>query len=208
MITGDKKITTPEYWDAVYGGSNNGAVDNSNTARPPNSFDRFGWVAGYAEGPRILDIGSGHAHVCKRIAAKHPEWLVIASDQARGAMDVSGYKPYAIIDAYHTPFEEKYFDTIICTQAMEYMEHQDSFLDEARRIGHKLLVTVPIGEMSKWSQLRIYTEANVLKLLVPLGEIEIFEPHGDLLLVKLKFNDTTKRNSDIVEKQLNEGAFE
>ena len=47
----------------------------------------------------------------------------------------------------------------------------------------------PIGEMAKWSQLRIYTEENVKNLLVPYGTITVFERHDDLLMVKLKFND-------------------
>ena len=72
---------------------------------------------------------------------------------------------------------------------MEYMDDQERFLLEARRVADVLLLTVPIGEMEKWSQLRIYTEENVRELLEPLGNIEVFEREGDLLLVKLRFND-------------------
>ena len=188
MLTNNKEITTPTYWNKVYAGeNNNAAVDASNTVRPPNTFDRFEWVAQYAEGPKVLDIGSGHAHICKRIRSKYWEWEIIASDQTIAAMRVAKYQPYQIFSAYEIPFQDKYFQTIIATQCLEYMEFQEKFLDEAKRVANKLLITVPINEMEKWSQLRIYTEENVRELLRPYGTIEEFKRHDDLLMVKLKF---------------------
>lgn len=190
MLTNDKSITTPYYWDKVYLGQNDNAkVDASNTKRPVNSFDRFSWVAQYAEGPKVLGIASGHSHIEKRIKAAHPDWEVIASDQATGAKKAANYEPYQEINAYNIWHFPKSINTIICCQAMEYMENQERFLYEAQRVAHKLIITVPIGEMAKWSQLRIYTEENVKKLLEPYGIIEVFERQGDLLLVKLMFND-------------------
>lgn len=190
MLTNDKSITTAEYWAKVYTGNNeNAKVDASNTIRPKNPFDRFGWVAQYAEGPKVLGVASGHAHVEKRIKALHPDWDVCASDQTWEAREVANYLPYYHFNAYNLPYSGRLFDTVICCQALEYMDHQDSFLKEAQRVGRKLLITVPLGEMAKWSQLRIYTEENVRELLQPYGVIEVFERHDDLLLVKLKFND-------------------
>lgn len=190
MLTEDKTICRPEYWNRVYNGLNNDAkVDASNTVRPPNPFDRFEWVAQYAEGPRVLGVGSGHAHVEKRIKGKHGMWEVIASDQTIAAMRVAKFSPYKIFSAYNIPFPDKYFQTIIATQCLEYMEFQELFLNEAKRVANKLLLTVPIGNMEKWSQLRIYSQENVRELLRPYGTIEEFKPHDDLLLVKLKFND-------------------
>lgn len=190
MLTQDKTITTADYWDRVYDGANKDAkVDSSNTQRPPNTFDRFSWVAGYAEGPFVLGVASGHAHIEKRIVASHPGWAVIASDQSDGARFASKFKPYEIMDAYHISYPADHFNTIICAQALEYMDHQEDFLHEAKRVSTKLILTVPIGEMDKWSQLRIYTEETVRELLEPFGTIEVFERQGDLLLVKLKFND-------------------
>jgi hypothetical protein len=194
MLTNDKKITTADYWNNVYAGANNNAtVDASNTKRPANAFDRFSWVAQYAEGPNVLGVASGHAHVEKRIKAAHPLWFVVASDQAASARGVAKFSPYWIIDAYDLPGStqtlDKFWNTIIITQALEYMDDQQRFLTEAKGVAAKLLLTLPLGEMEKWSQLRIYTEENVKELLQPFGTIEVFEKQGDLLLVKLKFND-------------------
>lgn len=190
MLTNDKTITEPEYWNKIYRGQNHNAkVDASNTKRPANSFDRFSWVAKYAEGPKVLGIASGHAHIEKRIKAAHPEWEVIASDQAEAAIKASKYSPYSTFSAYSIPYAEKSFDTIIIAQALEYMGDQEKVIEEVKRVGKHFILTVPLFEMQKWSQLRIYTEENVRELLQPYGIIEVFEREGGLLLVKLKFND-------------------
>lgn len=187
MITTDKNITTAEYWDRLYQGLSHTSVDNSNTKRPVNSFDRFGWVAKYADGPNVLEVAAGHAHVSKRIKAAHPDWVVYASDQAEGARKVANCEPYYIFSVYQIPFDFRVFNTVIACQCLEYMDDLPRFFTEARRISEKLLITIPIGEMSKWSQLYIFTEQSVRELLEPYGVIEVFEREGDLLLVKLKF---------------------
>lgn len=188
MLTDDKTITTPEYWDRVYNGKNNDAkVDASNTKRPANTFDRFDIVVKHAEGPAVLDIASGHAHICKRIKALHPSWFVQASDQSAEAKKVANFEPYAIIDAYNIPFPDKFFQTIIITQALEYLDDPNRFMVEARRVAKKLLLTVPDGEMSSWSQLRIYRPKTLLDFLYQYGTVELLEMHPSLILAKLRF---------------------
>lgn len=194
MLTSDKQITTAEYWNKVYTGANKDAkVDASNTRRPVNSFDRFSWVAQYAEGDLVLGVGSGHAHIEKRIREKHPDWGILATDQAARAISVANFNPYLIFDAYQLPTPKQIFadeigdkwNTVIIAQAMEYLERPEAFMKEAARVAEKIIITLPIGEMSKWSQLRIYTEENVREFLEPFGKIEIFDRQGDILLVKL-----------------------
>jgi ubiquinone/menaquinone biosynthesis C-methylase UbiE len=190
MITNDKEITKPAYWNNIYKGKNdNAVVDASNTTRPPNPFDRFAWAAKYVNGPKVLGIASGHAHIEKRIKAAHPEWIVIASDQASAAKDVANFVPYVIINGYNIPYKNKYFNTLVIAQALEYIENEKRFLNEAARVARSLVLTVPIGEMAKWSQLRIYTEGYIKTLLFDYGAIEVFEREGDLLLIKLNFKD-------------------
>lgn len=201
MLRIDDEITQPDYWNKIYDGKNDNAkVDASNTKRPANSFDRFSWVAKYAEGPRILGVASGHAHIEKRIRAAHPDWYVVASDQAVQAAKVANYPgPYWFIDAYHLPFASWPAETkvewnmIIIAQAMEYLKDDRHFLSRACQVAKKIIITVPIGEMEKWSQLRIYTEENMRELVQEFGTIEVFERQGDLLLIKLKFR------SDVVD---------
>lgn len=189
MLTDNKEITTPEYWAKIYEGKNDNAkVDASNLKRPANAFDRFSWVAGHAEGPYVLGVASGHAHIEKRIIAAHPEWTVFASDQTVSAQDVANYSPYRIFNAYQIPYFDKWFDTLIIAQALEYLKDQDRFMVEAKRVARKFLCTIPLGEMEKWSQLFIYEEKSFCKWLEHYGTIEFTERHESLLLVKLKFD--------------------
>jgi ubiquinone/menaquinone biosynthesis C-methylase UbiE len=188
MLTEDKTITQPDYWNKIYSGNNNDAkVDASNTKRV-STFDRFDIVVRHVNPGRTLDIGSGHAHICKRLHAKYPNETIIASDQSVEAKNISGYSPYLICSAYDVPIgTSKYFTTVICTQALEYMDDQHKFLTEAKRLAKYFICTVPDGEMDKWSQLRIYTEDNLKELLEQYGKIEVFEKHPGLLLAKIKF---------------------
>lgn len=188
MLTNDKRITEASYWDELYSGNRKDAkVDSSNTVRPPQTFDRFDIVVKHAEGPNILGVGSGHATIEKRIKALHKDWNVIAGDQSHGARNVSNYSPYIICSAYEIPFQDKYFDTVIATQMMEYLEDQNRFLTEAQRVGKKFICTIPLGSMQKWSQLYIYDEQSFYGWIKEYGTIEIAENYTEILLVKIKF---------------------
>ena len=189
MLTDNKEISNPEYWDKIYEGKNDNAkVDASNTVRPANPFDRFQWVADIVEGPNVIDIGSGHAHICKRVKSMNPDWKIIASDQAHAAKAVANFDPYIIISGYAIPFGPKRFNTIIISQALEYFEHQDKFMEEAKRVAHCIVLTVPIGEMEKWSQLHVYQEDSFKEWMKQYGTIEFSAREGDLLLLKVRFH--------------------
>lgn len=195
MLTNDKNITTPEYWNKIYEGKNDNAkVDASNTTRPANPFDRFTWVAQLAEGPNVLEVAAGHAHISKRIKQAHPDWAVYASDQAESAKKVARYLPYYIFSAYEIPYPDKFFTTIIATQCLEYMDDLTKFFNEAKRVAEYLIFTVPLGEMSKWSQLRIFTFKTLSRLFTEekafagaVLETWVAEG-GEIFMGKIKFN--------------------
>lgn len=190
MLTTDKQITTPDYWNKIYEGKNDNAkVDASNTIRPANPFDRFSWVASQAEGPNVLEVAAGHAHISKRIKAANPDWRVYASDQAEAAKKVARYEPYYIFNAYNIPFENKHFNTIIIAQALEYIEDLPRFLNEAKRVAEYMVCSAPNGIMIKWSQLYEFTPDSLVELFSNYGEVLHEEIKDDLLLYKLKFND-------------------
>lgn len=193
MLTKDKSITEPSYWNKIYEGKNDNAkVDASNLTRPANTFDRFTWVAKHAEGPNVLEIAAGHAHISKRIKAANSEWAVYASDQAESAKKVARYEPYYIFNAYKIPFPDKFFTTVIACQCLEYMDDLTRFFTEARRVSDHLIFTVPIGEMGKWSQLYVFTEEIIKDIILQhsniFADILHWERHEDLLLVKIKFD--------------------
>jgi ubiquinone/menaquinone biosynthesis C-methylase UbiE len=188
MLTDDKTITTPSYWDRIYSGKNDNAkVDASNTKRPANVFDRFAIVLPHVIGPKVLDVGSGHARICQRLKQQHPEWDITASDQAEAAMNVTPYRPYIICSAYNLPFDDKTINTVIASQMIEYLEDIDKFLLEAKRIANCFVCTVPIGIMKSWSQLYNFDKISFIELLSKYGEVLVQEDYGEILLCQTKF---------------------
>lgn len=193
-LTDDKKITTPEYWETIYNGERKDQkTDASNFKRPANAFDRFKWLAEQVEGYRVLDIASGHATTMKRLRAMHPGWKIICTDQTEAAKKASKWEPeqeYLIMSAYdcHRKFGDKYFSTITVSQALEYFDEPDRFMKEARKTADYFVCTVPEGEMDKWTQLRVYTEASLKEWLSMYGEIVHFDKVPGLMLAKIKFN--------------------
>lgn len=186
-LTTDKAITTPEYWNKIYSGNNDDAkVDASNTKRV-STFDRFQIVVNQVEGPRVLEACAGHARIAERVRAARPEWYVVAADQSEEARNVSKFRPYVLQSVYELPFSYKYFDTVIVTQAFEYLEDPDRAMKEIQRISSVLVCTVPIGEMKTWSQLRIYEVHSFLVWLGKYGCYKHVSDHGDLLLAKIYF---------------------
>lgn len=203
MLTENQDITTPEYWNKIYLGQNDNArVDASNTKRPAATFDRFNWVAMYAEGPNVLGVASGHAHIEKRIKAAHKSWHVVASDQAEAAVDVARFEPYWIIDVMRRdlPFVCDYdhtseewhltgdkWNTVIIAQALEYLADDRFFVFKCSLVSRCLIACLPLGNMEKWSQLRIYTEESARALFAEFGTIDAMDRKGDLLLIKTRF---------------------
>lgn len=190
MITQDKKIGTAEYWDDFYTGKNTSKQDNSNTKRPENAFDRFSAVVNQVEGQFILDVGSGHARIPKMIKAKFPSIYILATDQSPEAKNISNYEPYLTCSGYQLPLQDNCkWDMIIITQALEYIEDQDKFMLEAKRVSRKVLITCPNGLMRDWSQFREYSEENLKEFIDKYADIEVFENWGAILMVKAKFRD-------------------
>lgn len=187
MLTDNKEITTPEYWSKIYAGKNDNApVDASNTVRT-STFDRFAIVINHVEGPKVLDIGAGHARICQRLKHKYPDWFIVASDQSEEAKKVTPYRPYEIFSGYNVPYPDKFFDTVIASQCLEYFEDLDKLINEVKRVGKSFVCTIPIGSMAKWSQLYEFNEEDFTKWLSGYGKIIIKSNYGELLMAKIRF---------------------
>lgn len=189
MLTDDTKICSVEFWNDVYSGARkNTKTDSSNFKRAPNSFDRFQWIADQIEGPVVLDVASGHATTMKRLKAMHPNWNIVCSDQTQEARKAAKWDgSYHIVSAYELPMLAAPIDTVCISQALEYLEFPDKFMERIKYLMPRYFVcTVPEGNMEKWSQLRIYTEETLKNWLSGYGQIIHFDKVPGLMLAKLK----------------------
>lgn len=192
MLTDDKTISTPEYWAKIYNGErNNEKVDSSNFKRPANSFDRFQWLADQVEGPEVLDIASGHAVTMKRLKAMHPEWNIICSDQTPEARKAANWEGvYHIFSAYEIPMFANRINTVCISQALEYLEFPDKFMERVKWLmAEYVVMTVPDGEMRHWSQLKVWDEVTLKAWLSVYGEIVHFDKVPGLMLAKIKMHE-------------------
>ena len=191
MKTDNKDISTPEYWDDVFLQKNTDSkVDNLNT-KIVQTIDRIADTMELITDNEIdiLDIASAHATLCKRLKVKFPNKNITACDHSKEAKVIANFLPYIVCDAYSIPFPDKSFDLIICTQAMEYMTDNNRFLIEAKRLGRKMIISVPNGEMQNWSQLRIYDENNFKELIEKFGAIEYIKVYNTMILAKIIFHE-------------------
>lgn len=190
MIEKEKDISSPEYWKTIYNGErNNAKTDASNFKRPANAFDRFQWLADQVEGPRVIDIASGHATTMKRLRSMHPDWQILCTDQTSEAKKAANFLPYEIMSAYDLiNYAPKSFDTVCVSQALEYFKDPGAFMFGAIQVANYFVCTVPDGIMSKWSQLREYNETDFKQWLSKYGEIVHFDKVPGLMLAKVKFS--------------------
>lgn len=191
MLTDDKTISTPDYWRGIYEGDRKDKpVDSSNFKRPANYFDRFQWLADQVEGPQVLDVASGHAVTMKRLKAMHPDWNIICSDQTEAAKKAANWEgSYHIFSAYDIPMFAVPINTVCMSQALEYLEFPDKFMERVKWLKAEYVVmTVPDGEMKQWSQLKVWDEVTLKAWLSVYGEIVHFDKVPGLMLVKVKMH--------------------
>lgn len=187
MLTDNKEITKPDYWDSLYTGKRNNAKVDSSNGKRATTFDRFTPVVELVEGEKVLEVAAGHARISFMVKVKYPEWEVIAGDQSTEALKVSPFRPYSTFSVYQIPFADKYFDTVICTQAFEYFDDLDKAIIEFKRVSKYGVFSFPNGEMGSWSQLYIFTPEYVQRLVLPYGTIEKMTTYEHLIVIKIKF---------------------
>lgn len=189
MLTDNKEITKPEYWDSLYTGKRNDAKVDSSNGKRTSTFDRFTIVAELVEGPEVIEVAAGHARISSVVRAMHPDWRVVAYDQSEEAKKASGFKPYFISTVYELLLSDKFVNTLICTQAFEYFDDLHKALTEFKRVAKIGVFTFPKGEMSNWSQLYIFTTESVMELVAKYGVITHFQEYDHLILVKIAFDE-------------------
>ncbi|MEM2904999.1 MAG: class I SAM-dependent methyltransferase [Candidatus Bathyarchaeia archaeon] len=103
--------------------------------------ERWAWIASRVEG-RVLDLGGSSGEVWRR-HPYHGEVLVL---------DLACYDdcpvPSLHGDAYHLPFKDGVFDTVVCSEVLEHLRGEPGpVIDEILRVCRgKLVLTVPDEE--------------------------------------------------------------
>ncbi|NBJ02561.1 class I SAM-dependent methyltransferase [Lachnospiraceae bacterium] len=96
-------------------------------------------------GEIILDAAAGKGFMAGRILNNYPEKIVTVSDIVLPPFSerIDGIK-YVKASLTKMPFEDKTFDTVICTHALEHIKDIQGALSELRRVcRNKLIIVLP-----------------------------------------------------------------
>ena len=97
----------------------------------------------------VLCAGCGEGYVVSYLAQQNPELQLTAVDRDREALAFArrhyGEKAhFQHGNVYDLPFPDSTFDTVLCSEVLEHLEHPGRALSELRRVaGKHVVLTVP-----------------------------------------------------------------
>jgi ubiquinone/menaquinone biosynthesis C-methylase UbiE len=134
-----------DFYDGYY----NDAVAAKRTIAARQSVDHLERLGGKALG-HLLDMGAGDGAVLQEIerrgiASKMEAVEISSSGIARViSRHLNTLNAVQSFDGYKLPFDDKSFDTAIAIHVLEHVEHERQFLNELRRVSHRVFVEVPL----------------------------------------------------------------
>ena len=113
-----------------------GGAENARPAEPERQA-RYRWVAGLAEGLRVLDAACGAGWGTALLAAAGAAAVGVDASPAAVAAARAAYGDMATFregDIRELPFREAEFDVIVCFEALAHVREHERALDEMRRV--------------------------------------------------------------------------
>ena len=127
-------------------------------------------------GEKVLDVGSGPGFLAKSMAEKvKPDGSVYGVDVSDFLLNVARSKTgerdkleFLYRDATELPFPDEYFDTVVCTQVLEYVKEIDKALKEIHRVvrrGGKIVLLDTDWDSIVWYSSNPERISRILKAL-------------------------------------------
>jgi ubiquinone/menaquinone biosynthesis C-methylase UbiE len=142
---------------------------------------------------KILDLGCGEGHLTDVIKKENNSYDVYGLDYAISAIDyaVDKFKniDFIVADAYKPPYEDNYFDVVVCNNIWEHVPDPLSLLSKISRVmkpGGLLIISTPSR----------YRFGNTLRILAGVGTKFVSKLH------------VTEYSIGQVKEQLNYGGYE
>jgi SAM-dependent methyltransferase len=137
----------------------------------------------------ILDVGCGKGYLISRIAATYPQLTIygvdiLAEEHKKGNITfVQGF-------ADNLPFEDRMFDTVICTHVLEHIIDLDKAISELHRVARRrVIIVVPRQrEYIYTPDLHVhffpYEHDLYLRLRINRDKAKIMNLGGDFLIIE------------------------
>jgi len=148
-VTFDSENITPEYIENYYRRAEGAPwlEKGENYISDPGNKFRLALIAEELERlkpARILDVGCGGMALAEAVAEKlRGEY--VACDLAAPDHIPAGIL-YAVSDAARLPFQNEYFDAVVCSEVLEHLYDPGQALQEIARVlkhGGRAIITVP-----------------------------------------------------------------
>lgn len=177
-----------------------------NYRRMPEVYDTIiSFVPAQGKELKILDLGCGDGSLLERISI-HRKFGVDISEEQLAIARAKGIESFLVnIDLDPLPFEDNFFDIIICTEVIEHVLVPDKLLAEASRVlkkGGKLILTTPnLASLAK--RLLLLANRNPFIECSPLEENAVghlrYFIFSSLLKIVKKYNFKLLRfTSDVI----------
>lgn len=119
---------------------------------------RTEFVLAHAKG-ECLEVGAGTGEITRALVAHgHNATATDIAPRMVEEMHKKGLRA-EVCDAEHLPFGDTSFDTVICGEAIYYLDHPELFIEEARRVlrpGGVLLLTFATTMSTFYDRLRSF----------------------------------------------------
>jgi len=117
----------------------------------------------------LLDAGCGEGHLIERLHQTYPDYHYFGLDITEIALEKAKRRcPYAKIirnDLTSLPFENNFFDVVVCTEVLEHIEDYKRVLQEFSRVlkpGGSFIITFPNENL--WSAARLVLGRRPIKV--------------------------------------------
>jgi len=139
-------------------------------------------------GSRIIDVGCGRGYLARKIAESVGENVEIYGLDGAiepGIRDGIIYEKSSILNI---PYEDKYFDTTICTHTLEHIKDINTALNELRRItSRRLIIVVPKQREYRYTfdpHIHFFPYLFSLKNLIQSPSADYYEFNMDFICIE------------------------
>jgi ubiquinone/menaquinone biosynthesis C-methylase UbiE len=109
-----------------------------------------------AEPSTVLDAGCGEGFVVNYLLSRDPQLRVTGIDYNADAIAFARHHfgeeaEFRKASVYSLPFDDRSFDTVICSEVLEHLHDHDAAVRELKRVALRyVLITVPREPYFKW----------------------------------------------------------